>query len=235
MINCFRQIQILNIAIQFIGFDVDENDKHQWFFDWHDHQITWSNAAIFYSRNPYRRKDYVLYDQLTENIWSTRFDINEDPIDHICIHITNMIKQSIDKFQNATKLTFCNDFEVPLILHRNNANLIQQNSLTQVVFETNIITKITISKEITLEKIQLLTTIFRRMENLTINLFKQDLKPTAHFLLSKPNDNTLYLSSLCISKQINDLMIILKNLIQSKKLLRDYILKVINQKLYLWW
>ncbi|CAF0937767.1 unnamed protein product [Adineta steineri] len=94
MINCFRQIQILNIAIQFIGFDLDDNDseyinadrwqrlisthlsnlrifdfqysyrgldsfderqafetlinkfnlkfwiEHQWFFDWHRHQIT---------------------------------------------------------------------------------------------------------------------------------------------------------------------------------------------------
>ncbi|CAF0758389.1 unnamed protein product [Adineta steineri] len=196
-----------------------------------------------------------------------------------------MIKQSINKFPNATELTFCEDFDVPrdfiivgldhvfplkkitklsiechhfsfeqlikllqftsnvhilkldsiVILHRNNANLIQQNSLTQLVSETNIITKITISKEITLEKIQLLTIVFRRMEKLTINLFKQDLKRIAHFLLSKPNDNTRYLSSLCISKQINDLMIILKNLIKSKKLFRDYILKVINRKLYLWW
>ncbi|CAF1215159.1 unnamed protein product [Adineta steineri] len=106
-----------------------------------------------------------------------------------------MIEQSIDKFPNATKLTFCDDFEVPrdfiildlnhifplkkitklsidechhfsfeklikllqftsnvhilkldsiIILHRSNSNLIQQNSLTQLVSETNIITKITI-------------------------------------------------------------------------------------------
>ncbi|CAF4735574.1 unnamed protein product, partial [Rotaria sp. Silwood2] len=69
----------------------------------------------------------------------------------------------------------------------------------------NTITKVTISNEITLEKIQLLTTVFTRMEYLTINLYKQDLQPIARFLLSKSNNNTRYLSSLCISKQRNDL------------------------------
>ncbi|CAF4630955.1 unnamed protein product [Rotaria sp. Silwood2] len=162
--NYFRQIQVLTIAIQSIGFYgnsiqylnadrweqlisthmlnlhtfdfqlsyriLDSNRErqafetlikkfnsifwieHQWFFDHHYHQMTWSNTAIFYSRNPYRRKDYVLYDELVENIWSSRFDINEDPVHHICIHSTNMIKKSIDNFPNATKLTFCETFEV---------------------------------------------------------------------------------------------------------------------------
>ncbi|CAF1566175.1 unnamed protein product [Adineta steineri] len=193
------------------------------------------------------------------------------------IQILNIVKQSNDKFPNATKLTFCDDFEVPrdfiildsnhifplkkitklsiechhfsfeqliellqftsnvhtlkldsiIILHRNNSNLIQQNPLTQLVSETNIITKVTIHKEITLEKIQLLTAVFRRMEKLTITLFKQDLESIAHFLLSKPNNDTRYLFSSWISKQRSDLMIILINLIRSKKLC-DYILKVIN-------
>jgi hypothetical protein len=104
--NCFRQVQVLTISIQYIGFNGDgtqylnadrwerlistymlnlrifdfqhsyrrlnSNDErqtfeilinkfnstfwieHQWFFDRHYHQITWSNAAVFYSRNPYR-------------------------------------------------------------------------------------------------------------------------------------------------------------------------------------
>ncbi|CAF4228340.1 unnamed protein product [Adineta steineri] len=129
-----------------------------------------------------------------------------------------MIKQSNDKFPNATKLTFCDDFEVPrdfiivdlnhifplkkitklsiechhfsfeqliellqftsnvhtlrldsiIILHGNNSNLIQQNPLTQLVSETNIITKVTIHKEITLEKIQLLTAVFVEWKNLLL-------------------------------------------------------------------
>ncbi|CAF1483841.1 unnamed protein product [Adineta steineri] len=104
----------------------------------------------------------------------------------------------------------------------------------ELVKKSVALTKVTISKKITLEKIQLLTAVFPRMDNLTINLFKQDLEPIAHFLWSKPNNNTRYLSSLCITKQRNDLMITLKNLIESKRLLRDYILKLINRNLYLW-
>jgi hypothetical protein len=232
----------------------------------------------------FRRKDYVLNDELTENIWSSRFDINEDPIQHVCIHSTNMIKQSLDKFPNATKLTFCETFEVPrdsiaidlnrnlplkqltklivechhfsfeqliellqftpnahtlkldsIVLYRTNCLSIEQNELSQLVSKTNTIIKVTIRKEITLEKIQLLTTVFPRMEYLNINLFKDDLEPIARFLLSKHNNKTRYLSSLCISKQRNDLVTTLKSLIKSKKLLRDYVLKVINRKLYLWW
>ena len=45
----------------------------------------------------FRRKDYVLYDELAENIWSTSRDLNEDPIHHICIHRTKMFEKSIDK------------------------------------------------------------------------------------------------------------------------------------------
>ncbi|CAF3745420.1 unnamed protein product [Rotaria sp. Silwood1] len=195
-----------------------------------------------------------------------------------------MIKKSIDHFPHATKLTFCETFEVPrnliiidlirllplkqltsltiechyfsfeqliellqftpnvhvlkldsILLYRTDSVSIQQNELSKLVSNMNTITKVTISKEITLEKIQLLTTVFPRMEYLTINLYKQDLQPIAQFLLSKSNNNTRYLSSLCISKQRNDLMTILKTLIKSKKLLHDYTLKVINRKLYLWW
>ncbi|CAF4584884.1 unnamed protein product, partial [Rotaria sp. Silwood2] len=122
-----------------------------------------------------------------------------------------------------------------ILLYRTDSLLIQQNDLSKFVSKINTITKVTISKEITLEKIQLFTTVFPRIEYLTINLYKDDLQPIARFLLSKSNNNTRYLSSLCISKQRHDLMIILENLIKLKHLLRDYTLKVINRKLYLWW
>jgi hypothetical protein len=232
----------------------------------------------------FRRKDYVMYDELTENMWSSRSDINEDPVHHVCIHSADMIKQSADKFLYATKLTLCDTFEVPrdsividlnhnlslkqltklavkchhfhfqqliellqfthnvhvlkldsIVLNRTNAVSIQQNQLFQLVSNMNTITKVTINKESNLEKVQLLTAVFPRMEYLKINLFKQDLEPIVRFLLSKGNNNTRYLSSLCISKQRHDLMTTLKTLIKSKKLLHDYVLKVINRKLYLWW
>ncbi|UJR20059.1 hypothetical protein I4U23_023193 [Adineta vaga] len=258
--------------------------EHQWFFDHHHHDVGWSKAAVFYSRNPYKRKDYVLNFELTATIWSTRFDINEDPIHHICIHNTDMIKKSAGKFLKATKLTLCETFEVPrdsivmdlnhflplkqltqlfidchhfsfvqliellqftsnvhtlkldsIVLYRMKSNSIQQTDLSQLIAKTNIIRKVTIVKEIALEKLQLVVAVFPRIEYLTINLFKQDLPSIGQFLLSKSNNNTRYLSLLCISKQRHDLMLTMKKLIQSKKLLRDYILKVINRKLYLLW
>ncbi|CAF0992340.1 unnamed protein product [Adineta steineri] len=259
--------------------------EHQWFFDYHYHETKRSTTAVFYSRNPYRKKDYVLYDELIDNIYLTCHDINEDPIHHICLHTTDIIKQCYDKFPNATELTFCEDFEVPrvdsivvdlnrflplkqltklsikchrftfeqliellqftpnihtleldsIVLFRTDPILIQNHELTQLVSKINLITNVTIMKEITVEKIQLLTVAFPRIEHLTINLFKEDLRPIVKYLFSKLNNNTRYLSLLHISKQRHDWMILLKSIIKSKKLPRNYVFKVINRTLYIWW
>ncbi len=75
----------------------------------------------------------------------------------------------------------------------NDSLSIQQNELSQLVSKTNTITKVTINEEITLENIQLVTAVFSRMEYLTINLFRDDLEPIGRFLLSKPNNNTLFI------------------------------------------
>ncbi|CAF1288481.1 unnamed protein product [Rotaria sordida] len=226
----------------------------------------------------------MLYKVPVKNIWSSRFDINKDPIHHIYIHNTEMIKEFVNNFSNITDLIFAETFDVPresiitnlnrfiqlkqftklnfechrfpfeqiiellhfiknihtlkldsILLYRTNSILIQQNETFRIVFNMNFVTNVTISKEITLEKIQLLTTLFPRMKYLTINLFKEVLKPVVRFLLSKSNINTRYLSTLCISKQRYDLVIKLRSMIKLEKLLHDYIIKVINRKLYLWW
>jgi hypothetical protein len=122
-----------------------------------------------------------------------------------------------------------------VLLYRMDSVAIQQNNLFQFVSNTNIVTNLTIDKEITLEKIQLLVALFPRLEYLTINLYKETLESIARFLLSKPNDYTRHLSSLCISKQLRVLIQNLRILIESEKLLHDYTLKIINRKLYLWW
>jgi hypothetical protein len=109
------------------------------------------------------------------------------------------------------------------------------SELFQIVSTTNTVTNITISRESTLENIQLLVALFPRLEYLTINLYKENLQSIARFLLSKSNENTRHLSLLCISKQRNDMMEELKSLLESENLLDDYTLKVINRKLYLWW
>jgi hypothetical protein len=122
-----------------------------------------------------------------------------------------------------------------ILLYRTDSVSIQQNDIFQLVSKTNAVTTLTIDKEVTFEKIQLLVTLFPRLEYLTINLYKETLESIVRFLSSKSNNNTRYLSSLCISKQRSDLMKNLRLLLESEKLLNDYILKSIHRKLYLWW
>jgi hypothetical protein len=122
-----------------------------------------------------------------------------------------------------------------ILLYRTDSVSIQQNDIFQLVSNTNAVTILTIDKEVTLEKIQLLVTLFPRLEYLTINLYKETLESIVRFLSSKSNNNIRYLSSLCISKQRPDLIKKLRLLLQSEKLFNDYILNSIHRKLYLWW
>jgi hypothetical protein len=94
---------------------------------------------------------------------------------------------------------------------------------------------VTIEQDCTLAKIQLLTKIFTRLEHLTINLSKEHLESIPRFLLSKPSNSIRYLSSLCVTKPLLNLIGKFRILIDSENLLDNYTLKVINQKLYLWW
>jgi hypothetical protein len=122
-----------------------------------------------------------------------------------------------------------------VLLYGMNSASIQENNLFELVSNTNTITNLTIDKEITLEKIELVVALFPRLEYLTINLYTEVLEPIARFLLSKSNEHTRHLSCLCVSKQLGILLTNLRTLIESEKLLDDYTLKSINRKLYLWW
>jgi hypothetical protein len=122
-----------------------------------------------------------------------------------------------------------------IVLYQTDPLSIQRNENFRLVSNTNMITNVIIDKESTLEKIQLCVALFPRLEYLTINLNKKDLESITRFLLSKPNNNTRYLSSLCISKQRKDFIEPVRSLIESEKLLNDYTIKLINRKVYLWW
>jgi hypothetical protein len=122
-----------------------------------------------------------------------------------------------------------------ILLYGTDSGSIEHSDIFKIVSNTNIVANLTIDKESTLEKIQLLVALFPRLEYLTINLYKEDLESIARFLLSKFNDNTRHLSTLCVSKQRSILMERLRNLLESEDLLDDYTIKLINRKLYLWW
>ncbi|CAF3977440.1 unnamed protein product [Rotaria sp. Silwood1] len=258
--------------------------KRQWFFEYQYDQTKSYHVAIFYSINPYRRKSYMLYEELDKNVSSLHVETSKDSVQHVYIHNTNAMEQCLSYFPNAIELTLSETFHVPrdsivislnriiplrqltkltfdyhhfpfeqviellhftpnvhtlkldsILLYQRSSFLIEQNEIFQKVSKMNTITSVTIGNETTLEEIQLVVALFPRLKCLTINLDKEDLKTIARFLLSKPNNNTDYLSTLCVSKQQRGLFTILVTLIESEKLLDDYTIKVINQKLYLWW
>ncbi|CAF1688961.1 unnamed protein product, partial [Adineta ricciae] len=90
------------------------------------HEIPTSKVEFFQCDSRlvfiFRWKNYVLHGELTENIWSTRFDLNADPTHHICVHRTSILDKPIDRFPYATKLTLCETFEVPRLPIVNDLN-----------------------------------------------------------------------------------------------------------------
>ena len=122
-----------------------------------------------------------------------------------------------------------------VLLYGADSTAIQQHNLFQLVSGNNIISNLTIVQDITVEQIQIITALFSRLEFLTISLCEDTLIPIVRFLLSKTNNNTRYLSTLCVAKHRRVLYENLKLLIESENLLDDYTLKLINGKVYLWW
>jgi hypothetical protein len=226
----------------------------------------------------------MLHKELMKSMWSSGYDINEDPVHHVYLHNTETIKQFVGNFSDATELTLSGAFEVPrdsistslklmipltqltkltldchkfpfeqliellqstqnlhtlkldsVLVYRTDFDTIQQNEIFQIACKTNTVTNMTIGEDMTLKKLQLLTALFPRMEYLTMKLCEKTFEPTARFLLAKSNSNTRYLSLLCISYIHTDFAIQLKNLIELEKLLHDYTMKVIDEKVYLWW
>jgi hypothetical protein len=122
-----------------------------------------------------------------------------------------------------------------IFFYRTDSVSIQQSDIFRIVSNTNTITNVTITEKITLGEIELLTALFPRMEYLTINVHDETWKSILEFLLSRFNNNTRYLSLLCISYYWIDIMAKVKNIIESEQLLHDFKIKFIDKKLCLWW
>ncbi|CAF1213429.1 unnamed protein product [Adineta steineri] len=67
-----------------------------------------------------------------------------------------------------------------------NYNFIQQNQYFQLVPSTNV----TFKEKCTLEKLQILVTLYSQIQHLTIRLREKNLKSYVRFLLEKTNRNT---------------------------------------------
>ncbi|CAF1415821.1 unnamed protein product [Adineta steineri] len=122
-----------------------------------------------------------------------------------------------------------------LLFNRKTSLSIEQSEMFQFVSKTNRIKQLTIKKEISFDKIKLCVHLFSRLESLTINLYEKDLKSIVRFILLESNKHIRHLSSLYILKQEKRFLEKVKKLIDSEELLRDYQIKLINKKVYLWW
>ncbi|CAF0917874.1 unnamed protein product [Adineta steineri] len=116
-----------------------------------------------------------------------------------------------------------------------NYNSIQQNQSFQLVSNTNTITNVTCNGECTLEKLQILVALFPRIQHLTIKPHTKNLESCTRFLVEKTNRNTNHLCSLCLLTTAKNWLTRLNTLIASETLLDDYMLKMIDWHLYLWW
>ncbi|CAF3881052.1 unnamed protein product [Adineta steineri] len=116
-----------------------------------------------------------------------------------------------------------------------NYNSIQQNQSFQLVSNTNTITNVTCNGECTLEKLQILVALFSRIQHLTTKLYANNLESCVRFLLEKTNQNTNHLCLLSLLSAYKIWYTRLRTLIESETLLDDYMLKMIDWNLYLWW
>jgi hypothetical protein len=115
------------------------------------------------------------------------------------------------------------------------SNKIQRNIDFQLISMTNIVKKLTLKTDSSLKRIELLIALFPRLEHLTINGLHTSLVPIVRLLLSKNNHLTRHLSCLCILRMNEVSEKSLKMAIATKKLRKEYFMKLINRKVYLWW
>jgi len=118
---------------------------------------------------------------------------------------------------------------------RENYLSIEPSEKFRRVSETNMVTHIIYRGESTLDKVKLLVALCPRIRHLSIYLEQTREESVVRLLLDRTNPNTCNLCSLCIRQFATFWLDKLNHLRESKSLLNDYTLKLIDSKLYLWW
>ncbi|CAF4374053.1 unnamed protein product, partial [Adineta steineri] len=119
--------------------------------------------------------------------------------------------------------------------HEINPVIIQKNEIFQLVSEKNVIKNLTLTYERSLEKVELLLALCPRLQHFALHHdFGPFLIRLIRLILSKTNNDNRHLSSLCISKEIDETKETLKMVIENDKLLDDYMVECIDNKVYLW-
>jgi len=93
----------------------------------------------------------------------------------------------------------------------------------------------TVESACTFEQMKLLIDLCPRLQYVNIDIYWRDFNSIFELLLSKINDNSCHLFSLCLKNGSRTNLYKLVALSQSKKWLDDYSKALIDKKLYLWW
>ncbi|CAF4771071.1 unnamed protein product [Rotaria sp. Silwood1] len=84
--------------------------ERKWFFAYHFYRKEYRDHVIFYSTDPYRRKQYTLYKPLDKKICPRHQETNVDVVNHIDIQGEQAMMSCINYFSNPTELTLSNSF-----------------------------------------------------------------------------------------------------------------------------
>lgn len=93
----------------------------------------------------------------------------------------------------------------------------KENELFQSVSNQNHVTKLILSDECTLSKIQLCFALFPFVKYLTVNVVEDDLESIVRFLLSKDNENTQFLSLVCLKTSEREKFVNVLNILSQSK------------------
>ncbi|CAF3828681.1 unnamed protein product, partial [Rotaria sp. Silwood1] len=264
----FHHVEILRLTTQF--YQTYSNAK-RWqknlihYFGLNDngfftHQHDWQqrlDSGIFYSTNPYRRKDYTFYWELDQQLCPHIQENNLNSVKHIhiCNHSISITLNRMIPLKQLTKLVIESDhfpfdeivkllYFTPnlhtlkldlLPLYETNLKVLYQNEIFQYVSNENHIQNLDLRHWCTLKHFQLIMNLFPQIEYLKTGMERKEIQKIIKFLFSKTNNRTYHLFFLCISPTPKICLQELKDLIQSENLLDHYSIKYIKRDLYLWW
>lgn len=131
---------------------------------------------------------------------------------------------NIDTLQLASMLFYGEDYVS-----------IQQSEEFQLLSNENRITKVMIKETCTLEKIQFLIALCPQMKCLTLRVDAEVLESVICFVLERTKKNSSHLHLLHFLRVNYDCYERLDIFMKSEKVLDDYMLKMVNQDMYIWW
>ncbi|CAF0829401.1 unnamed protein product [Rotaria sordida] len=206
-----------------------------------------------------QRKHYTIYDEIEKENCLHNQEANLDLVDHVHIQGEKTMLSCLNYFPNATNLTLSHSFNKSIdeiIINLNQIlPLIQLTTLSidcdgfsfdkvieLIHFTPNIHTLKVYSMNLykidsilSIQKTKLLINLCHRLEHINIDILWQDFESILQLLLTKNNNNTCHLCSLCLKYGSKRMRKKLEKLIKSKNLLDNYSIKLIRSKLYLWW